>query len=296
MATDPVQPALYRIGSDRLTAEISEDGAELRRLTDAAGRDWLWDGDPAYWAGRAPILFPIVGTLNADRYRWQGQVYGLPRHGFARRSRFALVEQDRDGLILRLEDDERLRAVWPFAFALDMIFTVRDATLTMTARVTNRSDGPMPASFGFHPALRWPLPGERDKAGHVVRFDRPEPAPVRRLDSAGLLDPMPRPSPVKGDSLPLDDALFAEDVLFFDAPDSRRLVFRGPNGSQVAVDHQGMPQLGLWMKPGAGFLCIEPWQGHSDPAGYDGPLDEKPGMVSIAPGGQRLFSMALTVG
>jgi galactose mutarotase-like enzyme len=87
MATDPGHIPLHRITSDRLTAEISEDGAELRRLTDTAGRDWLWDGDPAYWAGRAPILFPIVGTLNADRYRWQGQVYGLPRHGFARRSR-----------------------------------------------------------------------------------------------------------------------------------------------------------------------------------------------------------------
>jgi galactose mutarotase-like enzyme len=295
MASDPVQSALYRITSDRLTAEISEDGAELRRLTDAAGRDWLWDGDPAHWAGRAPILFPIVGTLTADRYRWQGQVFGLPRHGFARRSRFTVVEQDRDGLILRLEDDDRLRAVWPFAFTLDMIFTIRDATLSMTARVTNRNDGPMPCSFGFHPALRWPLPGEAEKAGHVVRFDRPEPEPVRRLDGAGLLHPMRRPSPVDGDTLALDDGLFVEDALIFDALDSRRLVYRGPNGSQVAVDYQGMPQLGLWMKPGAGFLCIEPWQGHSDPVDFAGTIDEKPGTVIVPPGAQRLFAMAITV-
>lgn len=292
MATGPV----HRIGSDRLTAEISEDGAELRRLTDAAGRDWLWDGDPAHWTGRAPILFPIVGTLNGDAFRWQGKSYDLPRHGFARRSRFTPVEQDGDALVLRLESDAATNTAWPFDCTLDMIFTVRHATLTMTARVTNRGEGPMPASFGFHPALRWPLPGERDKAGHNIRFDRSEPAPVRRLDAAGLLDPAPRPSPIDGDRLALDDGLFAEDALILDAIESRRLTYEGPAGSRVAIDYQGMPQLGLWMKPGAGYLCIEPWQGHSDPAGFEGTLDEKPGVVILPPGGQRLFSMAMTIG
>lgn len=288
--------AVHRIASDRLTVEISETGAELQRLTDAAGRDWLWDGDPAFWAGRAPILFPIVGTLNRDRFRRQGQTYGLPRHGFARRRDFSVVEQDRDGLVLRLESDEATRAVWPFDLTLDMIFTVLGPTLTMTARVTNRSAEAMPVGFGFHPALRWPLPGERDKAGHVIRFDRAEPAPVRRLDADGLLDPEPRPSPVEGDVLRLDDALFAEDALILDRPESRRLVFEGPGGSRATVDFAGMPHLGLWTKPGAGYLCIEPWQGHSDPAGFHGEIDEKPGMVAIVPGTQRLFTMAITIG
>lgn len=288
--------AVHRIASDRLTAEISEAGAELRRLTDAAGRDWLWDGDPAVWAGRAPILFPIVGTLNRDRFRSRGQTHGLPRHGFARRRDFALVEQDGDGLVLRLESDEATRAVWPFDLTLDMIFTLRAATLTMTARVANIGAEPMPASFGFHPALRWPLPGERGRAGHAVRFDRPEPAPVRRLDGDGLLDPEPRDSPVKGDMLPLDDHLFAEDALIFDRLESRGLVFEGPGGGRARVDFQGMPHLGLWSRPGAGYLCIEPWQGHSDPAGFHGDIGEKPGMVTIAPGERRLFTMAITIG
>lgn len=285
-----------RIASDRLTAEISQDGAELRRLTDAAGRDWLWDGDPAFWAGRAPILFPIVGTLSDDRFRWQGRDYRLPRHGFARRRGFSVVEQDSDGLILRLESDDETRAAWPFDFRLDMIFTVRGATLSMTGRVANRGDEPMPTSFGFHPALRWPLPGTPGKAGHVIRFDKPEPAPIRRLDGDGLLDPAPRPSPIEGDTLRLDDALFAEDALIFDRLESRALTYQGPGGSRVAVDFEGMPNLGLWMKPGAGYLCIEPWQGFSDPAGFEGSLDEKPGMVTIAPGASRSFTMTVTIG
>ncbi|WP_327196198.1 aldose epimerase family protein [Sphingomonas sp. SRS2] len=127
-----------RIQSDRLTAEISPDGAELRRLTDAAGRDWLWDGDPTFWSGRAPILFPIVGTLGGDRFRWHGREYTLPRHGFARRRGFALVDHDADGLVLRLDADDATRAVWPFDFTLDMIFTVRGATLDSIRRCAGR--------------------------------------------------------------------------------------------------------------------------------------------------------------
>ena len=287
--------ALHRIASDRLTVEISECGAELQRITDAAGRDWLWDGDPAWWTGRAPVLFPIVGTLNRDRFRWRGETYGLPRHGFARRRDFTAVEQDRDALVLRLLSDEATRMVWPFDLTLDMIFTVRGATLTMTGRVTNRDAQPMPTSFGFHPALRWPLPGEQGKQGHVVRFDRPEPAPIRRLDGDGLIDPVPRPTPVEGDILRLDDALFAEDALIFDRLESRRLVYEGPRGARATVDFAGMPELGLWMKPGASYLCIEPWHGSSDPAGFHGTLHEKPGTVTIAPGESHSFAMAITI-
>jgi galactose mutarotase-like enzyme len=285
-----------RIASDRLTAEISEPGAELQRLTDEAGRDYLWDGDPAWWSGRAPILFPIVGSLNSDHYRWHGQYYTLARHGFARRSTFIVTDHDRDGLILRLDASEASRAVWPFEFSLELIYTVRGSTLTLTGRVTNGGDDPMPVGFGFHPALRWPLPGAASKDGHVIRFDKPEPAHIRRLDGDGLLDPAPRPTPVEGETLRLDDGLFAEDALIFDNLTSRSLIYQGPGTAQVAIDFHGMPELGLWMKPGASYICIEPWHGTSDPAGFTGTLDEKPGMVTIAPGERRSFAMAITIG
>jgi len=285
-----------RIQSDRLTVDIWEAGAELQRLTDSAGRDYLWDGDAAFWAGRAPILFPIVGTLNGDHYRWHGRHYPLARHGFARRSTFTVADHDRDGLILRLDASDETRAMWPFEFSLEMIYTLRGATLAMTGRLTNYGDDPMPASFGFHPALRWPLPGAPSKAGHVIRFDKPEPAHVRRLNADGLLDPSARPSPVDGDTLQLDDALFEEDALIFDNLASRSLSFSGPGSAEISIDFAGMPELGLWMKPGASYLCIEPWQGFSDPAGFSGTLDEKPGIVLIAPGDRRSFTMAITIG
>lgn len=280
--------------SDELSADVALLGAELRRLDDAVGNALLWNGDPAFWTGRAPLLFPIVGGLADDTFRHGGKTYRLPRHGFARRSIFTLVERGTAHATLRLEDDQATRAVWPFAFRLDVTHALTGSTLATTATVTNRAAEPMPVAFGFHPAFRWPLPGAGPRGRHVVHFEKPEPAPVRRLDAQGLIEPEKRASPVHEATLALDDALFAEDALIFDRLTSRRLAY-GAGDVTLDIAFEGMPHLGLWSKPGAGFLCIEPWQGHADPAGFTGVLSEKPGMIHLAPGESRSFAMSVTL-
>jgi len=287
--------ATIRISSSALAAEISPIGAELQTLTASDGSELLWDGDPAIWSGRAPILFPIVGTVRGDQYRHGGRSYTLPRHGFARRRTFTLVEEAADSVTLRLESDDLTRAIWPFEFRLDMRFAIDGGRLAMTAHITNQSDRPMPTSFGFHPALRWPLPGGGAREDHMILFEQPEPQAVRRLDRDGLLDPEPRPSPVEGKGLALSDDLFVEDALIFDSLASRRLLYGAPDARKLAVDYGDMPSLGLWSKPGAGYLCIEPWQGYSDPAGFAGDIADKPGMTSIDPGQTRDFTMGIAL-
>ncbi len=288
-ATDTVT-----IASAALEAEIALLGAELVRLDTAAGESLLWNGDPAFWTGHAPLLFPIVGTLAGGRFRHDGRDHALPRHGFARRSRFTLVDRCAGSVTLRLEASEETGAVWPFDFRLDVTHALDGARLTTTAAVTNLDDEAMPTSFGFHPAFRRPLPGAGAAADHVVRFEKPEPAPVRRLDADGLVDPAPRPTPVIGDRLPINDALFVEDALIFDRLASRSLTY-GTDTARLAVAFDGMPHLGLWSKPGAPYLCIEPWQGHSDPAGFSGTLADKPGTVAILPGETRRFAMSVAL-
>lgn len=286
--------AVHRICSERLAAEISEAGAELVRLVDDHGADWLWDGDPTFWSGRAPLLFPIVGTLAGGRFHSGSRAYALPRHGFARHSRFVCTEAAGDRLTLSLVPDAAIRENWPFDFRLDMRFSVTGPTLSVVAEVTNSGSDRLPVSFGFHPAFRWPLPGEADRSSHEIAFDQDEPASVRRLDTNGLVDPAPRPTPILGRRLQLDDRLFEEDALILDQPLSRAVTFRGRRNA-VRVDFPDMPHLAFWSKPDAPFLCVEPWQGHSDPAGFDGHIEEKPGMVLIAPGQRRDFAMRITI-
>ena len=170
---------LVAIASEGLTARINALGAELSSLTDAAGREYMTDADPAFWSGRAPVLFPIVGALAEDTLRVDGQSHAMPKHGFARRSRFTLVEQAPDRVMFRLEDSAETRSCYPFAFVLEMAFTLTGLTLEMAATVHNTGAAALPFSFGYHPAFAWPLPGGAEKAAHRVVFEADEPQPIR---------------------------------------------------------------------------------------------------------------------
>lgn len=285
---------MIEIGSDALTAAINPLGAELTHLRDAQGNELMSDGDPAYWTGRAPLLFPIVGALDGDRYRLDGRDYALPSHGFARRREFALVDRAPDRAWFRLSDDDETRAAYPFAFALDAEFVITDWTLCLTVTLVNHGDRAMPASFGFHPAFAWPLPYGGARKDHRIVFEREEPQPLARLEGK-LIGPIDRETPVEGDTLWLCDELFEQDALVWTAPQSRSLRYGAPDGPQLEIGFPDMPTLAVWTKPGAHFICIEPWQGHADPAGFAGEIWDKPGMLRLEPGERRAFTMSVTL-
>jgi galactose mutarotase-like enzyme len=282
------------IRNAHLSADIAALGAELVALRDASGRDFLWDGDPAWWRGRAPLLFPIVGRVPNDEIVVEGQRYPMRQHGLARITQFALVETKAEQCLYRLASSEATRAVYPFDFLLDVRYALEASTLAITATVTNTGTRAMPVSFGFHPAFRWPLPGGSARSEHGLEFDVPEPAPVRRLRQ-GLLLAAPFPTPVRGNTLSLADDLFVDDALIFQHPASRGVTYKSASGPSIRIEYPDMPNLGVWSKPGAGFLCIEPWHGYAAPEGFDGELRDKEGSLSIAPGASRSFAITIAI-
>jgi galactose mutarotase-like enzyme len=286
---------LIAIRGEALTARINPLGAELWSLTDGKGREHMTDADPAYWTGHAPLLFPIVGALNGGTYRLGGREFALAKHGFARISRFEVAELGAASVRFSLEDSEETRALYPFAFRLDAEFAVSGRTLAMTVIVRNSGDGPMPFSFGFHPAFAWPLPGGGSKEAHRITFAEQDPGPIRRIDpvSATLL-PELVPTPVVGRVLRPEAALFEKDALIWDRLNSRALTFAG-DGAALDILFPDSPNLGIWQKPGAPFLAIEPWHGFNDPQGFDGDFFDKPGIAVLEPGGERSFRMDVTV-
>jgi galactose mutarotase-like enzyme len=285
-----VSHSVVSISTAALSAEISATGAELVRLQDRTGADLLWDGNPAVWNGRSPLLFPIVGEVTGNRLTVAGKAYEIGRHGFARTSTFALVGSDAASCTWRLESSEATRRQYPSEFRLDVTYRIEGATLHMEARVTNTGAAVMPASFGFHPALRWPLPYGTSREAHEIVFERDEPAPIRRPVD-GLLSAAQFATPVRDRHLRLHDDLFEDGALVFDTLASRSVLY----GEAIRVDFPPMPHLGIWTKPGAGYVCIEPWQGHASPEGFDGELADKPGVIAIAPGATECFGMSISV-
>jgi len=286
--------APIEIASDALTAAINPLGAELTWLRDAAGRELMTDADPAFWTGHAPILFPIVGRLNGDVLRIDGSEYTMLQHGFARRMAFAVTEHSAERATFRLTDSPDTHTAYPFPFVLEIGFAVAGATLTMSVRIANPGPAPLPASFGWHPAFAWPLPYGHAKEAHRITFAADEPEPLARL-IGGLITPEPQPSPLDGRVLQLDDSLFERDALIWNPVHAQSVRYGVPDGASLDITFPDTPRLGIWTKPGARFLCIEPWHGIADPQGFTGDFRDKPGVFEIAPGDAWHCSVSVTL-
>lgn len=277
--------------------EIAAHGAELtsfRRLD--TGLDYLWPADPAHWGRHAPVLFPIVGRLPEDTFLHQGQAYRLGQHGFARDREFAVLRESATEAVFQLRDDAASRAVFPFAFELTITYALRESILTVRWDVQNPGSGQpeLLFSIGAHPAFRCPLLPEETFEDYFFAFDHPVTL-RRQLLREGLRTGQTTPVLTRQAELPLRYELFAEDALVFANYDFTALTLRSRRSARfVRLGFAGFPYLGLWTKgPGAGFVCVEPWQGVASPAGPPQELRDKEGILTLAPG-QR-FSAAYSI-
>lgn len=286
---------MIRLSSPALTITIAERGAELQSVTDEHGRDWLWSGDPAIWAGRSPLLFPVIGKHPDGHVLIDGQRYPILSHGVARTSLFAVAAHDDTSCTLRLTDDDETRQAYPFAFALDMTYRLEGASLVMTARIANTGDASMPFCLGYHLAFLWPLPESAGLPHRIHLANGASPA-HQRLDADGLRALDLQSSAFVDGVLTLDHGLFAADALIIPEGAGSRAWYGADGRPGVALAFADLPQLGIWTKPHGPFICIEPWQGLTSPADRDEPLDRREGAIVLAPGEERSFTLTATFG
>ncbi|MBU2868288.1 aldose 1-epimerase family protein [Pacificibacter marinus] len=288
--------SLCQLRNDALTVAVAPLGAEMQYLRTSAGDDLLWSGDAAYWTGRAPVLFPIVGRAPEDMIAVGDHRAPMKQHGFARRSVFEVVEQTETMCRHLLTQSDESRAVYPFDFDLEIRHEIKGATLHVSATVRNTGVSPMPFGFGFHPAFRFPLPHAGSDAHHVTLADKSSPD-MRKIDD-GLLRAQVIESPFTQGDLELHDEMFAEDALVF--PNGARALRYGPatpSGKGISLDFEftNLPDLALWRPLGAPFLCIEPWHGTAPYIGDSHQIAERPNSTTLAAGGEARFGYAVTV-
>jgi galactose mutarotase-like enzyme len=284
-AIDPHSPT-HGIAAAGLRATIARKGAEIVQLGDHRGREVLWQGvEP--WPRHAPNLFPIVGMLTGDTLRHAGRQYRMTQHGFARDHDFTWLEATATTARLELRDSAATRAIFPFAFRFEVAYAIDGNELAVTFAAENAGEVVLPCSFGAHPAFRWPLVPGIPKTEHVLEFDADETAPIRRGRNGGIMAER-FASPVKDRRLALSDELFAVSAIVMDAPASQSVRYSAPGAPAVTVSwDSGFPNLGIWSRPDAALLCIEPWHGMASPEGWDEEFIGKPGLMHIPSGETR---------
>ncbi len=285
-------PSQTRISNQYLTVEISSLGSETQALTAADGRSYLWNGDAAFWNGRSPVLFPMVGKAPDNRISVEGKPYEMGQHGFARRSEFTLASSSGTACRYELATSDATRAVYPFEFLLAVEHSLDGRTLTVAAEVENRDEKPMPFGLGFHPAFRWPIPGAATTAAHTVTLDNGAEPALTRLEG-GLVKPEKLPSPFKAGSLTLDHSMFEADAMIFPEGAGEGLTYAAEGGPALKFSFENLPNLALWQKPGAPFICIEPWHGTAAELGGSDDIARRPHGVMLQPGKTARFAFTV---
>lgn len=274
------------------TAAVDTRGGELVSFRDGAGTEYIWGGDPAYWAGRNPILFPIVGSLKNGRVDIGGQTYEMNRHGFARISEFTLAEQGEDFAVLELRDSPDTLARYPFPFLLRVRHQLLEDGFATSFTVSNPGEAPLPFCIGAHTAFNCPLyPGEQFEDYRLV-FDQVEDADSLPLTAQGLLSPGPGIPVLRGtDTIPLSHEPFDRlDTLIFDGLRSTgvKLIHKG-TGRGVRMEFGDFPMIAFWTaaRKNAPYLCLEPWHGCAAWEDEPGDFADKPYCVTLQPGEQK---------
>jgi galactose mutarotase-like enzyme len=262
---------------------IDSAGAEISSVKNTNGIEFIWQGDKEIWARHAPVLFPIVGKLKDNTFFYNDRSFELPQHGFARDMEFELAESSPGHCRFRLTSNEETKNKYPFDFTFDITYILNGNTLTTEYTVTNAGAENMPFSVGAHPGFNCPLLANETFEEYLLEFENS--SHEQTLLKDGLLSDKKQQLNLKNNQLPLNAALFDKDALVFENNQVNKVTLRHTTSSNSITMHcEGWPYFGIWSKKGCDrFICLEPWFGIADSIDATGDIQDKKGIISLAP-------------
>lgn len=251
---------VHYIENDYLKIGVKEYGCELTSVYGKKEQvEYLWQGNPDIWAGQSPILFPVVGRLIDDKYYLDGKEYTMPKHGFARKMKWDFLSSDEKSMTFILSETPETLSIYPYCFDVKVTFAVDKNKLSVSHDIVNKNDKVMYFSLGAHPAFNCEI-------GDILTFDKNETLETEKIDLVRSLR-LPETYPVLNNErdIVITEDIFNEDALILHGIESDNITLHGTDKSGKIVFNLGKaPYLGIWAKPGAPYVCIEPWCGVND--------------------------------
>ena len=288
---------MYTLENNKLKIGIKKIGAELCQISSINNRnEFMWDANPAIWANHAPNLFPIIGTLKEDSYRFENKKYTMTRHGFIRNNiDIALHEKTKDSLTFKLSQNETTLKSYPFKFEFYITYTLKDNKIDIIHTIKNSDDKSLYFSLGGHPAFKCPVYENENYEDYVLEFEHDENS-IRHLINmeTGLISSKTKPVFNNSNKIPLTHDLFNDDALIFKDLKSRKVTLKSDTyGTILSVSYKEFPYLGIWAKPNGNYVCIEPWLGIADHEDTNQELKTKEGILSLD--ANKSFSATYTI-
>lgn len=284
------------IKSEEISVSCLLEGAMLHSLV-KDGVEYLWQGDAKYWAGQAPVCFPITGVLRDSKAVAFGKPCEMKRHGVARIHPFEIAEQGGNYVSFVQHSSGETKKAFPFDYSLEIRYTVLKNSVTTRYTVRNTGTDRLPFVIGGHPAFNCPLEAGRDFEDYIVAFSGAVGQKCLRPDvETGLVDISKRYDVLdEPDKIYLDHSLFDLDAMVFDNIRTKSALLTA-GGRGVRIDYQDFDNLLIWSSSNGGnFVALEPWTGISTCSDEDEVFENKRGMTVLEPGNEASFAFKITL-
>ena len=258
---------LFHLENDSLAISVNTHGAELSSIINKKeNKEMLWQGDPAFWGRKSPVLFPVVGKYKNGKTTYEGKEYSLGQHGFARDSEFTLIEKTDNKLAFEFTSNEDTLSKYPFEFRLICSFELKNNKIVVGWQVKNIDNKKIYFSIGAHPAFYC-------EKGKTVLSMNGESLKYNLINSDGLYTP--KTYDVENEFV-LNDNIFDNDALIIENSNVTEVSLLD-NGKNYLTMKFEAPLFGIWSptKKNAPFVCIEPWYGRCDAEDFNGDITER---------------------
>ena len=138
-------------------------------------------------------------------------------------------------------------------------------------------------SIGAHP-------GFNCKIGDRLSFAEPETLVCEKIDTDSILDGKHYPTLNNETDIVITKDIFDGDALILSGMKSDTVYLESDFRPQkIKFNFGKAPVLGIWAKPGAEYVCIEPWYGINDSREVKDDFSQKRLIQKLEPGEEFVF-------
>lgn len=274
---------LYNIQNEYVTVSINAIGAELKSIKSSKGVEYLWQGNPEYWNGQAPNLFPYIARMTEGKYTFAGNTYEMGIHGFAKSTEFQVVEQSKEQIVFTIEESESTLVQYPFLFQFSVIYKLQGNKVVVEYKVVNKGDQAMYFGVGGHPGFNVPLDDAKFEDYYLEFAEESDAKRIEFSADCFVTGNKHIFEMIDGVKIPMQHNMFDEDAIVL-TDMCREVTLKSDKGNKsIRVGYPEMKFIGFWHMPktDAPYVCIEPWSTLPSRQGVVEELDKQPDIIEL---------------
>ena len=209
----------------------------------------------------------------------------MPQHGFARDFEFEPITKLDNFHSYVLRSNKITKNRYPYDFELYTTYRLDENKLTTIYKVINTGDGTLPFGIGGHLSFKFDQE-ELKKVNYYLEFEEDE----DKIHFLYLVDGLvgteyARNVMIDKKRIAIGPNTFNNDALIMKGITSNKISLKNKESGKtlLTMDFTGFPYLGVWSKPNAPFICIEPWYSTADTIKSTGVFIQKPDIIFLKP-------------